>query len=176
MKRQRTVKGKVRTELTFAVTCPICNQSRWLKKYDAEKARRNNSPCFRCSQSLKGKKGYQKQSPSQRKKTIERQAARMRENPTSWERHVAGILSDLNCFYEDQVVLWHSGKACIVDFKVGNKVIEVDGYHHPDRAASQAWREQVITHHHNCALLRITDLAAAFDQITQFLQEQHYAI
>ena len=56
--RIRYVKGLRRTEIIYPIECPNCGKERWLKKWDALRALQNNCPCYRCSQSAKGRLGW----------------------------------------------------------------------------------------------------------------------
>lgn len=84
----------------YPVACPVCGETRLLKKWDANKAERLGSPCFGCSQAIKARKGFQAMVKRYVWKWAMRhvQAYRL-ANPTATEEIVGALLDTLGYEY-----------------------------------------------------------------------------
>lgn len=166
---ERTVKGEVRRESRFLVTCGCCGEQRLLKRIDAKKVEQTDAPCYPCTQREKGKRGYQA--------TIERHGQdfflniiREREltNPPVLTRALMDILDNVLFIpYEREI---QCGRY-LIDFVIGDRfAIEVNGGVHVLHAERDARKAQFLREQgYELLVLEQADMPDAADRVREFL-------
>lgn len=161
-RRCRRVRGQERSEIVYPVACPQCLQERWLKKVDAEKALAQDSLCYRCTQSQRGKKGFAS--------TVARfgwdfaiQNIRNYRlaNPSNLEREIILLLDELGLHYEREVRCDAAPKVYLIDFVIERLplviALEIQGaYYHRHRQSEDA-RKALAIEERGYQLLVITE-------------------
>ena len=134
----RAVKGKSRTESRYLATC-VCGHQRWLNRYAARNA--ETKPCFKCSQKAKAPKGYAA--------AVEKWGSGfglmkfsewLIAHPSKLEQQVMNVLNNLRVAYQREVRL----ENWLLDFVIGQQVIEVNGDIHKFHVERDSRKAQAI--------------------------------
>lgn len=131
---ERTVNGRIRTDIQYKVQCEMCSADRWVYSWDLDQ-----KICGQCQRVLAGEASFRLE--VQRigyRAAIELRAKRMRdEMPSEPERQLMSLLDELGVEYKRQEIVWFTKPdtgdpgAFIIDFLISGKLlINVDGYWH----------------------------------------------
>lgn len=169
----RTIKGKLRTEPRFWVTCACCDMKRLLKKCDAQKVEASGAPCQRCTNIEKGKQGFKVSAAKYGRDFASKKAREKRlSHPSRLEAKVIDALEDLHLRYMREVECG----PYYIDFVVRGVAIEVEGaYVHSLRDPQrEARRTAFIEQQYPILILREADAPQFLSIIARQFLENHY--